>query len=313
VVSKFGGTSVGKAKAMDRLYAIGKRLSSTLFSPVRGQELSKKKVQLVDVRNVLKTDSSFRKAIPLLEEIKKKAPLKFFGLINKGHCFIGQGFIGQTLQRETATQGREVSELTTFGATIRHPPTLAPAIRRNVPVFIKSSQNPEKGGICIKKSTKNGPLIRNLTLKKRWPILTFKNPSTVNNYGFLAKIFSVFETHKIRIDSVVMTVDFKTLEQQELVSDLQKLGTVKIEKDLSLVSLVGNKIHHAPGLRPKVLNALQSNKEAQKQINVRPFILGASKHHFSFFMKTDRIPEAISKLHEVFMQGTPKSNQSPIG
>jgi aspartate kinase len=143
--------------------------------------------------------------------------------------------------------------------------------------------------------------------------LTFKNPSTVNNYGFLAKIFSVFDTHKISIDSVVMTVDFKTLEQQELVSDLQKLGTVKIEKDLSLMSLVGNKIHHAPGLRPKVLNALQSNKEAQKQINVRPFILGASKHLYCFFMKTDRIPEAISKLHEVFMQGTPKSNQSPIG
>ena len=242
---------------------------------------AKKKGHFFEMRrSALKTDSSFGKATPLLEKIKKKTSIELLDPINKGHCLVTQNFIGQALQgggpNYTTSLLAEASELATSEAKILHPTILAQAIRRYISVFVASCKQHKKGGTWIKKSKKNAPLIRALTLKKGLAIVTLKNPSMVNDYGFLAKIFSVFETHKISVDtittseiSVAMTVDLKPLKQQELVSDLQKLRTVEIEK-------------------------------GQKQIKARPFCLNAINHHFCFLMKSHQVPEAISKLHEVF-------------
>ena len=132
----------------------------------------------------------------------------------------------------------------------------------------------------------------------------------VNAYGFLAQIFSVFETHQISIDtittseiSVAMTVDLKTLENKKLLTDLKKLGTVEVEKNLSLISLVGNNINHTPGLGQGVFNALQENNIGQEKINVRLFCLGASKNHFCFLVQENFSKEVIKKLHKAFIDG----------
>ncbi len=350
-------------KAMDGLYAIGERLSSTLFAAVLKQESSKLMVQLLDIRNVLKTDSCYGKARPLLDEIKKNAQEKLLNEINNGTCFVTQGFIGQTLSGDTTTLGRggsdysasllaeslnaevleiwtdvagiattdprllnnakiiseityqEASELATFGAKILHPTTLAPAIRENIPVFVGSSQEPEKGGTWIKKQTENSPLIRAITVKKDQAILTLRNPVMVNAYGFLAQIFSVFETHRISIDtittseiSVAMTVDLITLENKKLFTDLQKLGSVEVEKNLSLISLVGNNINHTPGLGQGVFNALQGDSFCPEKINVRLFCLGASKNHFCFLVQESYSKKAIEKLHNAFIDGVNHAN-----
>lgn len=197
---------------------------------------------------------------------------------------------------------QEAAELAIFGAKILHPTTLAPAMRMNIPVFVGSTFDADAPGTWIRGKTEQVPLIRGMALKKEQGLLTLKTPKMLNAYGFLAEIFKVFNAHKVSVDlittseiSVALTVDEETLKNRTLLKDLEVLGEVETEKNLTVISLIGNHINHTAGLARDIFGAIEG-------INVRMICLGASKHNFAFLVSSDEAANAISKLHAHFIE-----------
>lgn len=198
----------------------------------------------------------------------------------------------------------EASELANFGAKILHPATLAPAHELGIPVFVGSSYEPDSKGTWIYEETESKPLIRAMAMRKDQTLLTLKNPKMLQTYGFLYDIFKVFNDHKMSVDSittseisVAMTINGK-LDQtthKEFMQDLRELGEVQVEEDLTLVSLIGNKINHTSGLASKIFGSIPN-------INVRMICLGASKHNFCFLVNNGSGAEAIQALHQTFIE-----------
>lgn len=195
----------------------------------------------------------------------------------------------------------EASELATFGAKILHPATLLPALRKNIPVFVGSTFEPEKEGTWVHRDVKEKPLVRAFAIRKKQSLVTISTPDMLNAHGFLYEIFKIFNDYKISIDaittseiSVALTVDGAVELDESLISALQKFADIQIEKNLSLISLIGNNINHTAGIAQKIFDTIPD-------INVRMICLGASKHNFCFLVNDSQGEETIRRLHKQFI------------
>lgn len=197
----------------------------------------------------------------------------------------------------------EAAEMATFGAKILHPATLIPAMRQNIPVFVGSSKEPEKGGTSIQQTVGSKPTYRSIALRREQTLVTVKSPAMLHASGFLAKVFAVLAKHELSVDlittseiSVAMTFDNPTGSTQALlnstvVQELEQLCEVSVEHGLSLVAVVGNKIHETNGVGTSIFDALQG-------INVRMICHGASEHNLCFLVDEKQANDAVEKLHQ---------------
>lgn len=199
----------------------------------------------------------------------------------------------------------EASELATFGAKILHPATLAPAIRKNIPVFVGSSFSPDQAGTWIRKTVPSGPLVRALALRKQQVLLTLTTPEMLNAHGFLYKIFQVFFELKISVDaittseiSVALTLDPVAAKNPKLIESLSRFAQVSVEENLCLVALIGNNVNHTAGLAKQIFSELSD-------VNIRMICQGASKHNFCFLVPDEKGPEVIQRLHRSFIEVAP--------
>lgn len=197
---------------------------------------------------------------------------------------------------------KEASELATFGAKVLHPATLLPAIRRNIPVFVGSSFDADQRGTWVRREVKDSPLIRAIAQRKRQVLVTLSTPEMLHTHGFLLKIFKVFDDNKVSIDaittseiSVSVTLDDSTLLNKKLLAELSQFADVQVEEGLTLVSLIGNRINHTPGLARQIFESISD-------INVRMICLGASRHNFCFLVAEDKGDEAVRRLHASFIE-----------
>lgn len=196
----------------------------------------------------------------------------------------------------------EAAEMATFGAKILHPATLIPAMRQNIPVFVGSSKEPEKGGTLIQKMVESAPTYRAIALRREQTLVTVKSPAMLHASGFLAKVFAVLAKHELSVDlittseiSVAMTFDNPTGSTQALlnstvVQELEQLCEVSVEHGLSLVAVVGNNIHKTNGVGTNIFEALSG-------VNVRMICHGASEHNLCFLVNEQQANEAVEKLH----------------
>jgi aspartate kinase len=196
----------------------------------------------------------------------------------------------------------EASELAIFGAKILHPTTLQPALRADIPVFVGSSYEPDLPGTWIRHQTKHTPLVRAMATRPRQGLVTLTTPQMLQHHGFLFKIFEVFARHKVSVDSVTtseisvsITIDEHALQNKQLFKDLEQYAQIEIEDHLTMVSLIGNKINHTPGLAKKIFHAIDD-------INVRMICLGASRHNFCFLVSDSEGAEALRRLHACFIE-----------
>ena len=198
----------------------------------------------------------------------------------------------------------EASEMANFGAKILHPSTLVPALRHDIPVFVGSSKEPEKGGTWIRHQVQSSPLFRALALRCNQTMVTLRSAKMFHAYGFLAKVFEILAKHKVSVDlittseiSVSLTLDqtdtsggapeLPAVARQEL----EELCTVEIEQNLCLVALIGNNMSESRGYAKKVFGTLED-------LNLRMLCFGASPHNLCFLVHESVARHAIQKLHQ---------------
>ncbi len=196
----------------------------------------------------------------------------------------------------------EAAEMATFGAKILHPATLIPAMRRNIPVFVGSSKEPEKGGTQIKQKVDSNPTYRSIALRREQTLVTVKSPAMLHASGFLAKVFGVLAKHELSIDlittseiSVALTFDNPSGSTQSLitnavVAELEQLCEVSVEHGLSLVAVIGNGLTCAKGIG-------QSIFETINDVNIRLICHGASANNLCFLVNEDEANYVVEKLH----------------
>ena len=196
----------------------------------------------------------------------------------------------------------EAAEMATFGAKILHPATLIPAMRRNIPVFVGSSKEPEKGGTQIKQKVASNPTYRSIALRREQTLVTVKSPAMLHASGFLAKVFTVLAKHELSVDlittseiSVALTFDNPSGSTQSLitntvVAELEQLCEVSVEHGLSLVAVIGNGLTCAKGIG-------QSIFETINDINIRLICHGASANNICFLVAEADANSVVEKLH----------------
>ena len=196
----------------------------------------------------------------------------------------------------------EAAELATFGAKVLHPTSLWPAMRKSIPVFVGNSMAPEDTGTWIRPATEQRPLLRAMAMRKEQSLLTLTTPRMLHTYGFLAEIFAIFKKHQLSVDlvttseiSVAITLDDASLLDRALLDELREFAELQIEKNLSLISLIGNNIQSTPGMAREIFAQISDT-------NVRMICVGASQHNICFLVAKEDGEKVLQKLHRHFLE-----------
>lgn len=190
----------------------------------------------------------------------------------------------------------EAAELAYFGAKILHPSSIRPAQMYNIPVKLLNTLEPTSQGTIIKNTVNRGEKeITAIAAKDNITAIKIKSSRMLLAYGFLTKVFEVFEKYKTPIDmittsevAVSLTIDNEQ-HLKDIVEDLEKLGTVEVDKEQTIICIVGNFMPEKEGTALKVLEAL-------KDIPLRMISSGGSKYNISVLIKTEYKVQALKAL-----------------
>ena len=190
----------------------------------------------------------------------------------------------------------EAAELAYFGAKILHPTCIQPAKLNNIPVRLLNTLDPNAKGTLIGNDSISKP-IKAVAAKDNITAIKIKSGRMLLAYGFLRKVFEIFEAHKTAIDMIVtsevgvsVTIDSeKNLDN--ILEDLRKFGTVTVDHDMVIICVVGNLEWMNKGFEAKAIEAL-------KDIPVRMISYGGSNYNISFLIRKEDKTKALQLLSQ---------------
>ena len=193
-------------------------------------------------------------------------------------------------------QFEEAAELAYFGARILHPTCILPAKLNNIPVHLLNAWNPEAPGTVISNEMEIGK-IKAVAAKDGITAIKIKSGRMLLAYGFLRKVFEIFENYQTSIDMVVtsevavsVTID-QTRHLNEILTDLNKYGTVSFDRNMTIICVVGDLDWDNLGFESKVIQAL-------KDVRVRMISYGGSNYSISFLIQTEDKQRALQALSD---------------
>lgn len=201
----------------------------------------------------------------------------------------------------------EASELAYFGAKVLHPLTLLPAREKGIPVLIRNSKNSGHPGthIHLKAIDDNYRGAKAIAFKRGITIINIISSRMLMAYGFLYKVFKIFNDSKTPVDivatsevSISVSID-DTTNIYSIEKELEKIGNVEIIPNQSLISIVGTGIRNLPGTAARVFNTI-------KEININMISQGASQTNLSFIIDNDHVEEAVQLLHGELIDNNPE-------
>jgi len=189
----------------------------------------------------------------------------------------------------------EAAELAYFGAKILHPTCIWPAQHSNVPVKLLNTMEPEAAGTTIAEDA-NSTGVKAVAAKDGIIAIKIKSSRMLLAYGFLRKVFEVFEKYRTPIDmittsevAVSLTID-SDVHLQEIIKELEPFGTVEAEDNLTIISVVGNEIAETPEVLKKLFDAIST-------IPVRMVSYGGSRHNISLLIDSKYKKEALQLIN----------------
>ncbi|MFI5453293.1 aspartate kinase [Pedobacter sp. UC225_61] len=190
----------------------------------------------------------------------------------------------------------EAAELAYFGAKILHPQSVFPAQKYKIPVRLLNTMEPKALGTVISTESEKGK-IKSIAAKDGITAIKIQSSRMLLAYGFLRRIFEIFERYKTPIDmittsevAVSLTIDF-TDNLDEIIKELNSFGSVEIDKDQTIVCVVGDFGAEKHGYAAKVLDSI-------KHIPVRMISYGGSAYNISLLVSTQNKVEALRSLHD---------------
>ena len=188
----------------------------------------------------------------------------------------------------------EAAELAYFGAKILHPTCILPARQHNVPVRLLNTMDPSAEGTLIENKLERNS-IKAVAAKDNITAIKIKSGRMLLAYGFLKKVFEIFEKYETSIDMITtsevgvsLTIDNeKNLARIE--AELSQLGTVTIDRDMVIICVVGDLEWTNKGFEAAALEALRN-------VPVRMISYGGSNYNISFLIRKEDKTKALRLL-----------------
>ena len=212
---------------------------------------------------------------------------------------------------------REAAELAYFGAKVLHPKTLRPVMQTDIPVWIRSTFEPERSGTKITPSgSSNGGGVKALTAIGDVALITVGGPGIVGVRDVLGRTFMT--TGAVRADVLLVSqsssqndicfvvssaVAKRTVEalRREFTQDLahHNVEHITLNQSAAVVAVVGEKMQGTPGIVGRIFGAL-----GRENINIVAIAQGSSECNISFLVAKKDMKAALVTTHREFQLGT---------
>ena len=190
----------------------------------------------------------------------------------------------------------EAAELAYFGAKILHPASIWPAQQYNIPVKLLNTMQPEAKGTLITENA-GSVGVKAVAAKDNIIAIRIKSSRMLLAYGFLRKIFEVFEKYRTPIDmittsevAVSLTID-NPANLKEILKELEPFGTVEVDEDQVIISVVGNEISRTEDMVKKLFGSIMN-------IPVRMVSYGGSPHNISLLLPAEYKKQILQQLNK---------------
>jgi aspartate kinase len=189
----------------------------------------------------------------------------------------------------------EAAELAYFGAKILHPASIWPAQMYKIPVKLLNTMQPTaKGTLITEEAGSKG--IKAVAAKDGIIVVKIKSSRMLLAYGFLRKIFEVFEKYRTPIDmittsevAVSLTIDNGT-HLEEIVKELDPFGEVEVVKDQTIIAIVGNQMAESKHVLADMFKSLS-------EVSIGMVSFGATPHNVSVLVPSTEKTKTLQLLN----------------
>ncbi|MDH7604191.1 MAG: aspartate kinase [Melioribacter sp.] len=209
----------------------------------------------------------------------------------------------------------EAMELSHFGAKVIYPPTLLPALHKKIKIVIKNTFNPEFPGTMIVEKEKSPKFtIKGISSIDDIALVQVQGGGMIGVSGIAARLFGALAKHNINIILISQAssehsicfavlpkhgnIAKKIIEEEFRIEIMDgKIGKVEVEKNLSIIAVVGENMRHTPGIAGKVFGSLGKNN-----INIIAIAQGSSELNISLVISKNNLTDALNILHKELLK-----------
>ncbi|WP_405564438.1 bifunctional aspartate kinase/homoserine dehydrogenase I [Polaribacter sp. Asnod6-C07] len=208
----------------------------------------------------------------------------------------------------------EAMELSHFGAKVLYPPTIQPALRKEIPIRIKNTFDPENFGTLISNDPENGNEVKGISHIEDISLITLEGGGMIGIPGFSKRLFEALSVAKINVvfitqasseHSICVGVYDTDAEKAKTILDetfsieiyRKKIKPIIVENDLAIIAVVGESMKNYQGLSGQMFSALGRNN-----VNVRAIAQGSSEKNISAVINKYDAKKALNTLHEQFFE-----------
>jgi aspartokinase/homoserine dehydrogenase 1 len=208
----------------------------------------------------------------------------------------------------------EAMELSHFGAKVLYPPTIQPALRKEIPIRIKNTFDPESAGTLICKHPKNNNGVKGISHIEDISLITLEGGGMIGIPGFSKRLFETLSQQFINVVFITQASSEHSIcvgvyendaqKAKELLDetfsseiDRKKIKPISIEKELAIIAVVGESMKNHQGLSGQMFSALGRNN-----VNVRAIAQGSSEKNISAVINKKDAKKALNTLHEQFFE-----------
>lgn len=207
----------------------------------------------------------------------------------------------------------EAMELSHFGAKVIYPPTIQPALAKDIPIYIRNTFNPDFAGTKIsKESDESKARIKGMSSMSGVCLLTLQGPGMMGIPGIAARFFSSLARQKINVimitqgsseHSICVAINQKKKTeaidaiQEEFKNEIEHkfIQPVGVFDDLNIIAIVGQNMRKIPGVAGRLFGSL-----GKEGVNVVAIAQGSSELNISFAISADDERKALNLIHDSF-------------
>lgn len=190
----------------------------------------------------------------------------------------------------------EAAELAYFGAKILHPSTITPAKAKNIPVRLLNTMAPQMKGTVISNKSATSD-IKAIAAKDSITMVNIRSTRMLLAYGFLRKLFEIFEKYKTPIDMVTtseicvsVTID-NTANLENIIKELEEFSSVEITHNQTIICIVGDSMGDSMGYSGKIFGSLS-------HILIKMISYGGSKNNVSILIDSKDKKDTLQALNK---------------
>ena len=206
----------------------------------------------------------------------------------------------------------EAMELAYFGAKVIHPATMAPAVQKRIPIWIKNTFAADKPGTLIHDRSDPDPVVKGITTIDRIALVNLEGAGMIGVPGTAHRLFGALREEGISVilisqgsseHSICFAVPEAESERAERVvrrafdPELREgqIHSIDVNRGCSILAVVGDGMAGAHGVAAKVFMAL-----ASAGVNVRAIAQGASERNISVVIDGKGSARALRSVHSSF-------------